>query len=91
MRFAPSPRWLRPLEVEVHCFEIQQFLDIITIKTVKDSATVAESFTVFREKKVENDENSKFDKFGCRCHSEFGIGAKRIYLIQRIHPKNFQV
>ena len=30
------------------------------------------------EKKVENDENSNFDKFGCRGHSAFESGAKHI-------------
>ena len=30
------------------------------------------------QKKVENDENWNFDKFGCRGHSAFGIGAKHI-------------
>ena len=31
-----------------------------------------------QKKKVENDENSNFDKFGCRGRSASGSGAKHI-------------
>ena len=91
MRFAPFPIVFRFLDQKLCDFKNHNVSYFFMPKLNKDSATVAESFTIFMAIIAKNCWISKQCSSTSRGRSHLGDGAKRIYFIQKNHWKNFQV